>query len=69
MQSRATNREKIFEAFQMIPEIFEKTQTMRELYPKEKSLEENAIGLYNLLLEEMPRLIGVLLRRHDGSGE
>ncbi len=69
MQQREVNREKIFEAFKLIPEIVEKAQTMREYYPKEESLQENEIALYDVLLEEIPQLIRILLRKHNASRE
>ncbi|KAF8852565.1 hypothetical protein BDZ45DRAFT_678257, partial [Acephala macrosclerotiorum] len=65
VQQREANREKIFEAFKLIPEIIEKATTTRGFYPKEESLQENVTALYKMLLEEMPQLIRILLRRHD----
>ncbi|KUJ13892.1 uncharacterized protein LY89DRAFT_149357 [Mollisia scopiformis] len=65
VQQREANREKIFQAFKSIPEIIEKAQTTRQYYPKEESLHENATALYKMLLEEMPQLIKILLRKHN----
>ncbi|KAE8442708.1 hypothetical protein EG329_002899 [Mollisiaceae sp. DMI_Dod_QoI] len=67
VQQREANREKIFEAFRLVPEIIEKAQITREYYPKEERLQENEIALYDVLLEEIPQLIRILLRKHNAS--
>jgi hypothetical protein len=69
VQKREEDREKIFRAFEDIPNIIEKAQTTCETFPAEMSLQKCVQDLYETLLQEIPRLINILLRKQKDPSE
>ncbi|KAH8647789.1 hypothetical protein BX600DRAFT_555235 [Xylariales sp. PMI_506] len=67
IRQRAENRTKLFEAFEGIPSLFAKAQQAWKNARGEKDIQLKVQELYEALLEEIPRLIDLLLHRHRES--
>ncbi|KAK4208178.1 hypothetical protein QBC37DRAFT_405546 [Rhypophila decipiens] len=67
VQRRSDTCEKIFEAFENIPQTIKMAETLRGIYPNEESLLRCLGGLYYQLTKSLPQLIDVLLRRANCS--
>lgn len=67
MQKRTENQDRILRAFEDIPLTFSKACDAVKIHPNDDILRTNVEELFQTLLEEIPKLISILLRRHKGS--
>lgn len=64
LQQRDANRETIFRAFEDIPNLVVKAQEAHQLFPTESKIQNEVVKFYETLLEEIPKLIDLLLHRN-----
>ncbi|KAK0646902.1 hypothetical protein B0T16DRAFT_446786 [Cercophora newfieldiana] len=67
IHKRIENQEQIFRAFEDIPLTFSKACEACQSYPRDEDLRSSVLDLYRVLMEEIPKLTDILLRRHKGS--
>lgn len=63
----AKKRERIFSAFESIPETFIMAMEKRKIFPESRHLQEKVARLHAMLVEAIMQLAGFLLREHRGE--
>lgn len=63
----AKRREKIFSAFESIPETFIMATEKRKIFPNNRQLQEKVASLHAMLVEAILQLAGFLLRERRGQ--